>query len=101
VFPLTPTSVAFIFGILSWPYIVQALLPRIKQVLKELYVEAAQAIGASRKRIALKYVFSSIKQPLLASATIIVAQAIIAEAGISLLGLGDPGQVSWASDEYK
>lgn len=62
------------------------------------YVEAAWAIGNPAWRVALRHVAPNIIPPVLVQATLSVAQAIIAEASLSFLGLGEqPPLPSWGS----
>ena len=64
----------------------------------EDYVEAARAIGNPRWRIALRHILPNIMPPLLVQATLSIAAAIIAEAALSFLGLGQqPPAPSWGS----
>jgi peptide/nickel transport system permease protein len=64
----------------------------------EDYVESARALGCSRPRIALRHVLPNMVPPLLIQASITVAAAIIAEASLSFLGLGQqPPAPSWGS----
>ena len=67
-------------------------------VKHEEYVEAAHAIGNSARRIALRHILPNIIPPLLVQATLATAAAIIAEASLSFLGLGQqPPNPSWGS----
>ena len=60
------------------------------------FIEAARAIGASDSRIIFKHILPNLISPLLVLATLEVALLILAEAGLSFLGLGlDPPQPSW------
>jgi peptide/nickel transport system permease protein len=62
------------------------------------YVEAAWAIGNPAWRVALRHVAPNIVPPVLVQATLSVAQAIVAEASLSFLGLGEqPPLPSWGS----
>jgi len=65
--------------------------------LKETsFIEAARAIGASDSRIIFKHILPHLISPLLVLATLEVALLILAEAGLSFLGLGlEPPQPSW------
>ena len=65
--------------------------------LKETsYIEAARAIGASDSRIIFQHILPHLISPLLVLATLEVALLILAEAGLSFLGLGlEPPQPSW------
>ena len=64
----------------------------------EEYVEAAQALGCSRLRVALRHILPNTLPPLFVQVSITVAAAIIAEASLSFLGLGQqPPAPSWGS----
>jgi peptide/nickel transport system permease protein len=62
------------------------------------WVEAARSLGNPPWRIALVHVLPNIVPPLLVQATLAIAEAIIAEASLSFLGLGQqPPNPSWGS----
>src|SRR5262245_6298611 len=62
------------------------------------FVEAARALGASRRRVFFHHVIPSIIQPVLVQASIGMAGAILAEAALSFLGLGiTPPTPSWGA----
>jgi peptide/nickel transport system permease protein len=68
------------------------------QVMSVNYVEAARAMGNPRWRIALFHILPNILPALLVQATLSIAAAIIAEAALSFLGLGQqPPAPSWGS----
>jgi peptide/nickel transport system permease protein len=65
---------------------------------KEEYVEAARAIGNPPWRVALRHILPNVLPPIVVQATLAIARAIIAEAALSFLGLGQqPPQPSWGS----
>jgi peptide/nickel transport system permease protein len=62
------------------------------------YIEAARALGNPPWRVAIKHVLPNIVPPILVQATLAIAGAIIAEAALSFLGLGQqPPAPSWGS----
>jgi peptide/nickel transport system permease protein len=62
------------------------------------YVEAARATGNPAWRVALRHILPNIVPPVMVQATLAIATAIIAEASLSFLGLGQqPPQPSWGS----
>jgi peptide/nickel transport system permease protein len=62
------------------------------------YVEAARAVGNPRWRVAVRHVLPNIVPPVLVQGTLAIAAAIIAEASLSFLGLGQqPPDPSWGS----
>ena len=67
-------------------------------VKSELFVEAARAAGLPEWRIAVGQVLPNVVPPLLVQASLTIATAIIAEASLSFLGLGQqPPAPSWGS----
>jgi peptide/nickel transport system permease protein len=71
---------------------------QVMAVKVEDYVEAARAVGNPAVRIAFKHILPNIMPALIVQATISIATAIIAEASLSFLGLGQqPPAPSWGS----
>lgn len=68
-------------------------------VIRELpYVEAARALGVSTWRIMTRHVLRNLVSPILVQATFIFAYAMLAEAGLSFLGLGvSPEVPTWGT----
>lgn len=68
-------------------------------VIRELpYVEAARALGSSTLTIMVTHVLRNILSPIIVQATFIFAYAMLAEAGLSFLGVGiDPSTPSWGT----
>ena len=92
------TNAMLAIGIAATPFIIRLTRGQTLAVRTEDYVEGARAVGVPRLRIALRYILPNIAAPILVQATLIVAQAIIAEASLSFLGLGQqPPAPSWGS----
>ena len=85
-------------GLTATPIFVRLTRGQVLAVKVEDYVEAARAVGNPPTRIALKHILPNILPALIVQATISVATAIIAEASLSFLGLGQqPPAPSWGS----
>ena len=85
-------------GVTATPIIVRLTRGQTRAARVEDYVEAARAVGNPRWRIALRHILPNIVPPLLVQASLAVAGAIIAEAALSFLGLGQqPPSPSWGS----
>jgi peptide/nickel transport system permease protein len=85
-------------GITTTPIFVRLTRGEVMAVKVEDYVEAARAVGNPRWRIALFHILPNIMPPLLVQATLSIATAIVAEASLSFLGLGQqPPAPSWGS----
>ncbi|MCW5733627.1 MAG: ABC transporter permease [Enhydrobacter sp.] len=85
-------------GITATPVFVRLTRGQTLGAKVEDYVEAARAVGNPHWRIALRHVLPNIVPPLLVQASLAIAGAIIAEAALSFLGLGQqPPAPSWGS----
>ena len=85
-------------GISTTPIFVRLTRGQTMNVKVEEYIEAARAVGNPRWRIALFHIVPNIMPALLVQATLSIAAAIIAEAALSFLGLGQqPPAPSWGS----
>lgn len=83
-------------GIAFAPYLARIVRSETLKVSSLPYIEAARSQGASDLRIIRRYVLPNIMAPVIVQATISVAFAILAEAGLSFLGLGtQPPTPSW------
>jgi peptide/nickel transport system permease protein len=85
-------------GVTATPIFIRLTRGQVMSVKVEDYVEAARAMGNPRWRIALVHILPNILPALLVQATLSIAAAIIAEAALSFLGLGQqPPLPSWGS----
>jgi len=85
-------------GITQMPIFARLTRGQVLSVKHEDYIEAAHAIGNPQYRVVLRHIFPNIVPPLLVQATLATAAAIIAEASLSFLGLGQqPPDPSWGS----
>jgi peptide/nickel transport system permease protein len=92
------TNAMIAIGITATPIFVRLTRGQVLSIKHEDYVEAARAVGNPAWRIAWRYILPNILPALLVQATLSVAAAIIAEASLSYLGLGQqPPAPSWGS----
>jgi peptide/nickel transport system permease protein len=85
-------------GVSATPVFIRLTRAQVLAVKVEDYVEAARAVGNPHWRIALRHVLPNVLPPLIVQATLAIAAAIIAEASLSFLGLGQqPPAPSWGS----
>ena len=85
-------------GVATTPIYIRLTRGQVLTVKVEEYVEAARAVGNPRWRIAIVHILPNILPALLVQATLSIAAAIIAEASLSFLGLGQqPPAPSWGS----
>jgi peptide/nickel transport system permease protein len=92
------TNAMIAIGISAMPIFIRLTRAQVLAVKVEDYVEAARALGNPHLRIALRHILPNIVPPLIVQATLAIAAAVIAEASLSFLGLGQqPPAPSWGS----
>jgi peptide/nickel transport system permease protein len=85
-------------GISAMPAFIRLTRAQTMATKVEDYVEAAKAVGNPHWRIVLRHILPNITAVILVQATLAIAAAIIAEASLSFLGLGQqPPDPSWGS----
>ncbi|HEX5504358.1 MAG TPA: ABC transporter permease [Thermomicrobiales bacterium] len=90
-----PPVVAATLGLLAWPAFARVMRARVAAELAAGYVEAARALGARPRAILLRQVLPA-TVPVATAKFVLTAQAaIVAEASLAFLGLGDPTLTSW------
>ena len=92
------TNAMIAIGVSATPIFIRLTRGQVLSVKVEDFVEAARAVGNPHWRIALRHILPNILPPLIVQATLAIASAIIAEASLSFLGLGQqPPAPSWGS----
>ena len=92
------TNAMIAIGVTATPVFVRVARGATLDAAANEYVEAARALGNPPWRVAVRHVLPNIVPPILVQATLAIAMAIIAEASLSFLGLGQqPPLPSWGS----
>lgn len=94
-FSPTLVTVTLAIGIVIWPGTARLTRGEFIKVRGLDFVRAERSIGAGNARIMWRVILPNAFPPLVVSATLAVGSAILFEAGLSFLGLGDPNQMSW------
>ena len=97
---ITPTvlSIALIIGLTSWMEVARIIRSQILYLKEQDFIQAAFALGASDRRIMFKELLPNSMAPVLVSATLNVANAVLMESYISFLGYGiQPPLASWGN----
>jgi ABC-type dipeptide/oligopeptide/nickel transport system permease subunit len=93
--PSLPNTIIAL-GVAFTPFLARIIRGEALRVAQMPYVEAARAAGTNDLQMILRHVLPNIMPPIIVQATISLAFAILAEAGLSFLGLGtQPPQSSW------
>lgn len=88
-------TISIAIGVVSWPQTARLTRAEFLRIRELEYVSAARSIGAKNGRIMFRVVLPNALPPLIVSATLTIGVAILFEAGLSFLGLGDPNTMSW------
>ena len=83
-------NLILVIGLIWWTPTARAVRAAALQIRRMPYIEAARAIGASQTRIVRRHVLPNTVPVLAARFVIAVPEAVLTEAGLSFLGLGDP-----------
>ncbi|WOC14729.1 ABC transporter permease [Pseudochrobactrum sp. MP213Fo] len=89
------TSIIIAIGIVSWPPVARLVRSEFASLRSREFVKAAVTLGQSDRQIILTQILPNTLSPVIAMSSLMVASAILAEAAISFLGLGDPNMMSW------
>lgn len=84
-----------LMGMTFWPRLYRIVRSDVLSIRERDYVKAAKALGASDGRIITRHVLVNVMSPIIITMTMNMAVAILVEAGLSFLGLGDPNSFSW------
>ena len=88
-------NVMFVIGLTSWPSNARMMRVQAMSIKERTFVKSAVAMGESKRQILFKYIIPNGLFPVVANTTMGVAKAILTEASLSFLGLGDPNVISW------
>ena len=86
-----------VIGLTSWAGTGRIVRSQVLTLKERAFVERARALGASDWHIIRRHILPNALPLIFANTVLIVAVAILAEAGLSFLGLGDPTHISWGT----
>lgn len=89
--------IVFAIGIASWPIIARLTRAEFRSLRESEFVLAARSQGFSHARIIFHEILPNALPPVIVTTSVLVATAILMEAALAFLGLGDPNVVSWGS----
>jgi peptide/nickel transport system permease protein len=90
--------IAFAIGFFAWPYLGRIIRGQVLSIREKEFVEAARSLGASNFRIMTREILPNVVAPIIVYTTLLIPVNILAEAGLSYLGLGiQPPTPSWGA----
>jgi peptide/nickel transport system permease protein len=96
---LGPSIATIITGIavVSWPPIARLVRGEFLSLATREFVQSCRLLGVTPLRIIFFEILPNCVAPIIVAGSIMVASAILLEAGLSFLGLGDPNVISWGA----
>lgn len=91
------TTVVCSIAVVSWPMIARLVRAEFLRLRNFDFVQACRIMGMSDARIIVGEILPNCLTPIVVASSVLVATAIIVEAGLSFLGLGDPNVMSWGT----
>lgn len=88
-------TIIFAYSIVGWPSLARQVRSQILTVKEASFIEASKASGAGSLRIMFSHILPNIQGIIIANGVMEIMFAILTEAGLSFLGLGDATQKSW------
>lgn len=94
-------NIILAIGILSWPVTARLVRSEFLSQRKRYFVDAARMQGASSWNLIFVEILPNVSGVIIVNSTLMVAQAMLLEAGLSYIGVGDPTTVSWGVMLYQ
>ena len=88
-------NVIFVIVLLWWCGTTRTVHSRVLQVKSMSFIESTKMMGFHESYILFRHILSNVKEIFVARWVLAIASAMMAEAGLAFLGLGDPFQISW------
>jgi len=93
-------NIITVIAIISWPSTARLVRSETLSLKTRTFIEAAKLAGATDTYILFRHILINVLPLISASIILTITRAIILEAGLSFLGLGDPTKISWGTMLY-
>ncbi|KPA91327.1 ABC-type dipeptide/oligopeptide/nickel transport system, permease component [Pseudomonas asplenii] len=88
-------SIVLAIALVAWPAVARLVRSEFLSLRQREFVQAARVLGQSSTAIIFRQILPNALAPLLVTLTFVMATAILTEAALAFLGLGDPEAMSW------
>ena len=89
------TNIIVVMAFTSWTGTARLMRSQAMSIKERTFIKSAKTIGESDTMILFGHIIPNGIFPIIADSTMAVSSAILSEAGLSFLGLGDPNIISW------
>ncbi|MBB5858122.1 ABC transporter permease [Amycolatopsis umgeniensis] len=90
-------TVIVAIGVTAWPSTARLVRAQTLTIESRPYIERSKALGGGHLHLIGKHVLPGVMPLVLANTTLVVGNAVIADATLSFLGVGDPNSISWGA----
>lgn len=97
IFKPSVTTIVLAIGVVSWPPVARLTRGEFLSLRSRDFVQACVAMGMGDLRIIVLHCLPNALAPIIVTGSLMVATAILTEAGLAFLGLGDPNVMSWGT----
>jgi peptide/nickel transport system permease protein len=97
IFQPAATTIVLAIAAVAWPGIARLLRAEFLSLRSREFVQSCVVVGMGELRIIFTQILPNCMAPVIVMASIMVASAILIEAGLAFLGLGDPNVMSWGT----
>ncbi|MBM3573617.1 MAG: ABC transporter permease, partial [Alphaproteobacteria bacterium] len=97
IFQPTMATIVVAIAAASWPPVARIVRVQFQSLREREFVQSCVVIGMSEPRIILTQILPNCLAPVIVMSSILVATAILVEAALAFLGLGDPNVMSWGT----
>ncbi|OZM77962.1 ABC transporter permease [Pseudonocardia sp. MH-G8] len=94
------STLVVVIAVFSWPEVARVVRSQALPVVTLTYVDAAHVIGAPNRWVLARHVLPAVAPVIAVSVVLTASRAVLSEAGLSFLGLGDPTSWSWGTILY-
>jgi peptide/nickel transport system permease protein len=89
--------IILVIGMTGWPTTARIVRSQVLSLRERQFVTRVRSLGTSNLRILRVHILPNVMPLIFANTVLVIGSAILAEATLSFLGLGDPVQVSWGT----
>jgi peptide/nickel transport system permease protein len=94
------TTIIEVLAVTAWPLVARVVRSQTLSLRERPFTDAARVIGASDARIMSRVIIPNLLTLIAANAVLTITAAVVGEAGLDFIGLGNPAVVSWGTMLY-
>ena len=93
-------SIIIVLTLTSWPLVARIIRSQTLSLRERPFTDASRVVGSSNSRIIFRVIAPNLLTLIAANVVLMITTAVVGEAGLDFLGLGNPSVVSWGTMLY-